>query len=111
MTNFLLIAMVGLIALAFLVVIIRFVLMVRSMWCGAPYVATTSLALKKTLELIGPLQGKTAADLGSGDGRVVIALAKAGANAIGFETNPFLVWRSRRGIKLFPSTTRMWFEN
>ena len=34
-------------------------------------------------------------DLGSGDGRLVIACARAGANVIGLELNPFLVWLSR----------------
>lgn len=40
-----------------------------------------------------------AADLGSGDGRVLIALAKRGAEAHGYEINPFLVLRSRRNIR------------
>lgn len=39
------------------------------------------------------------ADLGSGDGRVVIALARAGAEAHGYEVNPFLVMRARRAIR------------
>jgi hypothetical protein len=39
-----------------------------------------------------------AADLGSGDGRVVIALARRGAEAHGFEVNPFLVFLARRNI-------------
>lgn len=37
-------------------------------------------------------------DLGSGDGRLVIALAKAGAEAHGFEINPFFVRRARKNI-------------
>lgn len=42
--------------------------------------------------------GQKAADLGSGDGRIVIAMAKAGAIAHGYEINPFLVWWSRKKI-------------
>lgn len=42
--------------------------------------------------------GEKAADMGSGDGRIVIALARAGAEAHGYETNPLLVWLSRRAI-------------
>jgi len=34
-------------------------------------------------------------DLGSGDGRIVIAFARAGADAHGYELNPVLVWWSR----------------
>jgi cyclopropane fatty-acyl-phospholipid synthase-like methyltransferase len=43
--------------------------------------------------------GDKAADLGSGDGRVVIALARRGAEAHGYEINPLLVLRSRRNIR------------
>src|SRR5579859_2347505 len=39
------------------------------------------------------------ADLGSGDGRVLIALAKAGFEAHGFEINPLLVLRSHWNIQ------------
>ena len=39
------------------------------------------------------------ADLGSGDGRIVIAFARAGAEAHGFEINPLLVWWSRYKIR------------
>jgi len=42
--------------------------------------------------------GEKAADLGSGDGRVVIALARLGAIAHGYEINPVLVLVSRRNI-------------
>lgn len=35
------------------------------------------------------------ADLGSGDGRIVIALAQHGFHATGYELNPWLVWWSR----------------
>jgi protein-L-isoaspartate O-methyltransferase len=43
--------------------------------------------------------GEKAADLGSGDGRVVIALARKGAEAHGYEVNPVLVAISRRRIR------------
>jgi protein-L-isoaspartate O-methyltransferase len=43
--------------------------------------------------------GEKAADLGSGDGRVVCALAREGAEAHGFEINPILVLISRRNIR------------
>ncbi|KAK9403674.1 hypothetical protein NXF25_008501 [Crotalus adamanteus] len=34
-------------------------------------------------------------DIGSGDGRIVIAAAKVGFKAVGYELNPWLVWYSR----------------
>lgn len=43
--------------------------------------------------------GMKTLDLGAGDGRVVIALAKAGAISHGYEINPLLVWWARRNIK------------
>lgn len=43
--------------------------------------------------------GEKAVDLGSGDGRVVIAMAKQGIEAHGYEINPLLVILSRRNIK------------
>jgi ribosomal protein L11 methylase PrmA len=43
--------------------------------------------------------GKRAVDLGSGDGRIVIALARSGFEAHGFELNPLLVAYSRRKIR------------
>ncbi len=39
------------------------------------------------------------ADLGSGDGRIIIAFAQAGAEAHGYEVNPILVWFAKRKIK------------
>jgi len=43
--------------------------------------------------------GKRAADLGAGDGRVVIALARRGAEAHGFEINPLLVLLARWNVR------------
>jgi ribosomal protein L11 methylase PrmA len=50
-------------------------------------------------ELSGAAVGERAADLGSGDGRIVIALARRGAEAHGFEVNPILVLVSRRNVR------------
>ena len=43
--------------------------------------------------------GEKAADLGSGDGRIVIGLARAGAEAHGYEINPLLALWSRYQIR------------
>lgn len=47
-----------------------------------------------TMAQVGP--GDVVFDLGSGDGRIVIAAAKRGAEAVGVECNPDLVAVSRR---------------
>ena len=67
---------------------------------GAPsFVSTHKKAVETIADLAGDVAGKKVADLGSGDGRIVIALAKKGAEAHGFEINPLLVWQSRLAIK------------
>lgn len=66
---------------------------------GAPYVPVKRKALSKIIAFADIKPGQKAADIGSGDGRIVIALAKAGAIACGYEINPVLVWWSRREIR------------
>lgn len=66
---------------------------------GAPYVPVNDQRKRDLLELAGPVLGKKIIDLGSGDGRIVIAFAQAGAEAHGYEINPFLVSRARKLIK------------
>ena len=50
-----------------------------------PYVPSSLERLELMMELAGVKNGQKSADLGSGDGRVVIACAKRGAEAHGFE--------------------------
>lgn len=66
---------------------------------GAPYVPTHDKTMKKMVMLLNIKLGEKAVDLGSGDGKIVIALAQAGAEAHGYEINPFLVLWSKRNIK------------
>lgn len=66
---------------------------------GGMYVPSKNERVKKMIDFLEIKEGEKAVDLGSGDGRVVIALAKAGALAYGYEINPFLAVRSRKMIK------------
>ena len=66
---------------------------------GAPFEPTSKEKVKKIIELSKIKKGEKTADLGSGDGRIVIELAKKGAEAHGYEINPILVFLSRRKIK------------
>lgn len=66
---------------------------------GAPYVAIKPSVLEKLIIMAKVVPGEKAVDLGSGDGRIVIALARAGAEAHGYEINPILVWLARRNIR------------
>jgi hypothetical protein len=66
---------------------------------GAVYAASPPQKVSLVAEMSGAGPGERAADLGSGDGRIVIALARRGAEAHGYEVNPLLVLLSRRAIR------------
>lgn len=75
-------------------------LFVYSMLKGAPYAPFHKEHLPTLLKILKVKPGEKALDIGAGDGRLVIALARAGADAYGFEINPVLVlwakWNIRR---------------
>ncbi|XP_049603541.1 ATP synthase subunit C lysine N-methyltransferase [Syngnathus scovelli] len=59
-----------------------------------PFVPATTTQVENVLNALRTRSG-TLVDIGSGDGRIVIAAAKRGFLASGFELNPWLVWYSR----------------
>lgn len=61
----------------------------------APYVATKMDLINKVLKLAGVKKGKKFYELGSGDGRVVYAAAKLGAESMGIEQSWLRVLYSR----------------
>ncbi len=66
---------------------------------GAPYEGTGKRKIEDIVELAKVKKGDKVVDLGSGDGRIVMAFAKKGIEAHGFEINPFLVLASKYKIK------------
>jgi len=58
---------------------------------GAPFVPSSQSASESMIALARMTKGMNAYDLGSGDGRLLFMAAKKGANAVGFEINPYLV--------------------
>jgi hypothetical protein len=66
---------------------------------GAIYDPSSRAEAEVMARIAAVKPGEKAADLGSGDGRVVCALARAGAEAHGYEINPVLVLISRRAIR------------
>lgn len=58
---------------------------------GPPYVPTLARELEKLLDELPVSKDDYVVDLGSGDGRVLVAAAKHGARGSGVELNPFLV--------------------
>ena len=66
----------------------------------APFVPTPPEVVSRMLELAEIKQGDVLYDLGSGDGRIVVAAAKKfGIRAVGFEIDPGLVKDSRQFVK------------
>ncbi len=67
---------------------------------GAPYLPTLRPQVQAALKLAGLKPGQTLLELGCGDGKVLIAAARQGIYAVGYELNPLLAataWlRTRR---------------
>ena len=64
-----------------------------------PFVPSPQEVVDKMVELGGVKPGDVVYDLGSGDWRIVIAAAKKGAKAVGFEIDGDLVKQSRENIR------------
>src|SRR3989344_2031471 len=88
-----------LILIAVIIWMLHNLIYMASMLFGAPYCGSDDQKLKHMIQLAQIKVRDRAADLGSGDGRVLIALAKAGAQVYGFEINPLLIRKSRQNIK------------
>lgn len=58
---------------------------------GAPYLPTLEKQRKTALDLLELKPGQTLVELGSGDGRMLVAAANQGIRSIGYELNPLLV--------------------
>lgn len=71
-----------------------------SLLFGAPYVPTLKPQVRTSLDLLDLKPGQTLLEIGSGDGRVLLAAAARGVQAVGYEINPLLVlvsiWRTRK---------------
>ncbi len=65
---------------------------------GAIYFPTPDTTVKKMLNLAKVSKNDTILDLGSGDGRFLIAAGKLGAKAVGYEIDPLLARRSKKAI-------------
>lgn len=83
-----------------------------------PYVETSDEKVEKMVAFADPAPGMRSVDLGAGDGRVVIAMAKAGAIACGFENVEKYVRRAKTNIinaglmnKAFVTNSDFWKED
>lgn len=64
-----------------------------------PFVPSSRERLSVMTDLANIQKGQKAADLGSGDGRIVIAMAKMGAEAHGFEVDPEKVKLAKKSVQ------------
>jgi 16S rRNA A1518/A1519 N6-dimethyltransferase RsmA/KsgA/DIM1 with predicted DNA glycosylase/AP lyase activity len=62
---------------------------------GAPFLPTLSKRVDDAVALLELKKGDTLLELGSGDGRLLKAVAKKGIYAVGYELNPLLVLYSK----------------
>lgn len=92
-----------LLALA-LVIILLFGVVVLA---GPPYLPTLKKQTDAALDLLDLRPGETLLELGSGDGRVMLAAAKRGLRVVGIELNPILIvlsfivtWRYRKRVRI-----------
>lgn len=69
--------------------LVALIFMVTSI-SGAPWVPARSFDIEKLLDDVKLKKGDVFYELGCGDGRLVKAAAARGAQAIGYELNPFL---------------------
>ena len=90
--------------LASLIVVLLFSFVIAY---GAPFLPTLSKRVDDAVELLDLKEGDTLLELGSGDGRLLKAVAKQKIYAIGYELNPLLViysrvitWRYRKYISV-----------
>jgi precorrin-6B methylase 2 len=82
-----------------LVLLVFCILALIYIYQGPAFVPSLGRTVAQMVQEAHIRPGMKTVDLGSGDGRVVIAMAKAGSIATGFEINPLLVWYSRYKIR------------
>ena len=85
--------------LLLLVLIYIIILLTYSLALGAPYAAIGEKRLKTMVSLLNLKKGKRLIDIGAGDGRIVMFVAKKGVTSFGIEINPLLVLIARIKIR------------
>lgn len=78
---------------------------------GAPYLPTLSPQIRAAFDLLEMEKGQTLLELGSGDGKVLLAAAQSGYKAVGIEINPLLVLVSRWRTRNYRKSVRVIWGN
>jgi protein FAM173B len=92
--------------------LIVFLIFGLTAFIGAPYVPTRHADIQRLLRDELKLdKDDIVLDVGSGDGAVLQEVAKTGAQAIGYEINPFLVLASRWRLRKHAKNVRIKWTN
>lgn len=83
----------------FVIEVIFLIKLVIFAFRGAPYKTTDDTTLAELIQASGIKKGEKVVDLGSGNGKIIIAFAQKGYEAHGIELDPVLAWWTRRRIK------------
>ena len=83
----------------YLFVFLGGILMLIRRYRGPIFVPTRRKHVPVIIELLAIKPGEKVVDLGSGDGRLMIAIVEAGGAAYGYEHSPLLAMRSKRNFK------------
>lgn len=76
------------ISFLYLIIIVDLIFLLGTVH-GAIYYPSSNKQIATIIKFANIQKGEKAVDIGSGDGRVVFALAQASAEAHGYEINPF----------------------
>lgn len=86
---------------AYVVFGVFFITFLLIVFRGAPYVPTKQRDIDELLKKPVVRQGGVLVDLGSGDGRVLLAAARQGIRAVGYELNPILAAITRLRLRRY----------
>ena len=92
-------------ALWFFYLILRYV---AGVGVGAPYFPVRKRDIEDAFTLVDVTEKDTVIDLGSGDGKILLACAKRGATVIGYELNPLLVLITKWRLRNYPKARVYW---
>lgn len=92
-------------SLWFFYLILRYV---AGVGVGAPYFPVRKRDIEDAFTLVDITEKDTVIDLGSGDGKILLACAKRGAAVIGYELNPVLVLITKWRLRKYPKAKVYW---
>jgi len=91
-----------------IILILLFVSFGAIVFVGAPYVPSKKNDSSELFSELNLKKGSVVVDLGSGDGKVLLAAAEAGLRPIGYELNPFLYLISKIRLRKYPKSKVIW---